>query len=70
MKAKEFFKAGRLANGLSILGLAVIIPLCVSCDQTGDDLRELGLRVEALENKTLKFTDELEALKRIVTVMM
>lgn len=47
--------------------LAIALPtLLASCDKYGDDLRQLGSRVEVLEKKVLEAGEELTALKRIV----
>lgn len=52
-------------------GLLLLFPslLLTACDGTGDDLRDLGQRVEVLEDRTLSFTSDIEALQRLVEII-
>jgi len=54
-----------LRAGLAVLAIA-LPTLFISCDKYGDDLRQLGSRVEVLEKRVLEAGEELTALKRIV----
>ena len=52
------------------ISLAVVALMgLTACNEYIDDLRDLGQRVEVLESSTLDFTNQMEALKRIVAVV-
>ena len=51
------------------LAVAALLGLTTGCNEYIDDLRGLGQRVEVLESSSLDFTNQMEALKRIVAVV-
>ena len=59
----------KLTTTLAVIGLTAGCTMFEACNDYGNDLRDIGKRVEVLETQSLSFTDDLTALQRIISVV-